>query len=84
MDSDVRGDVVALDRGGAALAPGAGQVQVVRRLAANMALADMFLRTMLDGSPGLTGDINSRRGLQRWGSARRILATDIADFRRLS
>ncbi len=43
MDTDVGGDVVTLDGGGSALAPGAGQVEVVGRLAANMALADMFL-----------------------------------------
>ena len=44
VDADVRGDVVALDGGGAALTPGAGQVEVVRGLATNVALADMFLR----------------------------------------
>ena len=43
VDSNVGGDVVTLDGGGSALAPGAGQVEVVGRLAANMALADMFL-----------------------------------------
>jgi hypothetical protein len=43
MDADVGGDVVALDSGGAALTPRAGQVEVVGRLAADMALADMFL-----------------------------------------
>lgn len=43
MDADVRGDVVALDSGGAAIAPLAGEVQVVGALAANMALADVVL-----------------------------------------
>ena len=43
VDSDVGGDVVALDGGGAALTPRAGQVEVVSRLAANMTLADVFL-----------------------------------------
>ena len=43
MDTDVGGDVVTLDGGGAALAPGAGQVEVVGGLAADMALADMLL-----------------------------------------
>lgn len=43
MDADVRGDVVALDRGGAALVPLAGEVQVVGALAANMLLADVLL-----------------------------------------
>ena len=44
MNSDVRGYVIALDGGGAALPPRAGQVEVVRRLAADMALANMFLQ----------------------------------------
>lgn len=43
MDSDMRGDVIALDRGGTALAPCAGEVEVISRLATNMALTDMFL-----------------------------------------
>ena len=43
VDSDVRGDVIALDRGRSTLAPLAGQVEIVRRLTTNMALADMFL-----------------------------------------
>jgi len=43
MDADVRGDVVALDRGSAALVPLAGEVQVVGALAANMLLADVLL-----------------------------------------
>ena len=43
MDSDVRSDVVALDGGGAAAAPLASQVQIVRRFATNMTLADVFL-----------------------------------------
>ena len=43
VDSDVRGDVVALDSCGAALTPGAGQVEVVSGLAADMSLADVFL-----------------------------------------
>ena len=43
MDTDVRGDVVTLDGAGAALAPSAGQVEIVSRLAADMALAHMLL-----------------------------------------
>jgi hypothetical protein len=39
----VRGDVVTLDGGGAAVAPLAGQVQVVCALATDMALADVVL-----------------------------------------
>lgn len=44
MDSDVGSNVVTLDRGGAALTPRAGEVEVVCRLATNMTLADVFLR----------------------------------------
>ncbi len=43
VDSDVGGDVVSLDRRGSALAPGAGEIEVVCRLTANMTFADMFL-----------------------------------------
>ena len=43
MDSDVRCDVVALDRGGAARIPLASEAQIVGALASNMALADMVL-----------------------------------------
>ena len=47
VDSDMGSDVVALDRGGSALAPCAGQVEVVGRLAADMALADVLLECLL-------------------------------------
>lgn len=43
VDSNVRGDVVALDCGGSALTPLTGQVEIISRLATNMAFADMFL-----------------------------------------
>ena len=43
MHANVGGDVVALDGGGVAVAPLASQVQVVGALAADMALADVFL-----------------------------------------
>lgn len=43
MNSDVGGDVVPLDRGGVTGAPCTGQVEIIRRLAAHMAFADMFL-----------------------------------------
>lgn len=46
VDSDVRGDVIALDSGGTALTPCAGEVEVVSRLATNMALTNMFLSTI--------------------------------------
>jgi len=43
VDSDVRGDVVALDGGGSALIPATGQVEVVGALASNVLLADVLL-----------------------------------------
>jgi len=43
VDSDVRSDVVTLNRGGTALAPGARQVEVVGGLATDMAFADVLL-----------------------------------------
>ena len=43
VNTDVRSDVVTLDRGGAAVTPLAGQVEVVGALAADMALTDMVL-----------------------------------------
>jgi hypothetical protein len=48
MHADVRGDMVTLDGGRVASAPLAGQVEVIRALAANMALADVFLVRILD------------------------------------
>jgi hypothetical protein len=43
MDANMGGDVIALDGGGVAVAPLAGQVQVVGALATDMALADVFV-----------------------------------------
>jgi hypothetical protein len=43
MNSDVRRNVVALDRGGAAGVPLAGQVQVIGALPPNMTFANMIL-----------------------------------------
>jgi len=43
MDSNVGGNVITLDGGGAALTPGAGEVEVVGGLATNMAFANVFL-----------------------------------------
>ena len=43
VNSHVRGDVIALDGSGAACAPSAGEIEVVCRLATDMALADMVL-----------------------------------------
>lgn len=44
VDADVRGDVVALDGRGAAVAPLALEVEVVCALAADMLVADVLLR----------------------------------------
>ena len=43
MDTDVRGDVVALDRRGTARVPLASQVEVVGALPANVPLTDVVL-----------------------------------------
>lgn len=48
MNTDVRGDVVPLDRGRAARVPLAGEIQVVRALPADVPLADMLLGNVLD------------------------------------
>jgi hypothetical protein len=45
VDSNVRGDVVALDGRGTAATPLTGQVEVVGRFATDVALANMFLMT---------------------------------------
>jgi hypothetical protein len=42
VDSDVRGDMITLDCGGAALVPAAGEVQVVGTLSSDMLLADVI------------------------------------------
>ncbi len=44
VHANVRCDVVALDRGGAAVAPLAGQIQVVGALTTNMALTNVILQ----------------------------------------
>lgn len=48
MDSNMRRDMITLDHRDGAVAPGAGQIQVVCALAANVSIADMVLqvRTM--------------------------------------
>jgi hypothetical protein len=43
VNANVRSDVITLDRSGAAVAPLAGQVQVVGALATDVALADVVL-----------------------------------------
>lgn len=48
VDSDVGGDVVALDGGGTARLPSTGQVEVVGALATNMLLANVLLNSLLE------------------------------------
>jgi hypothetical protein len=43
VHSDVRGDMIALDRGSSTIAPLTSQVEVVGRLPANMSFAYMLL-----------------------------------------
>lgn len=43
VDSNMGGDVVTFDGGGPTLTPGAGQIEIVGRLAADMAFADVLL-----------------------------------------
>jgi hypothetical protein len=43
MNTNVRGDVIALDSGGVALIPSTGEVEIVGALAANMTLTHMVL-----------------------------------------
>jgi hypothetical protein len=44
VNTDVRGDMVSLNCGGAAVAPLAGQVQVVGAFATNVTLTNVVLR----------------------------------------
>jgi hypothetical protein len=44
VHANVRSDVVALDRGGAAVTPLAGQIQVIGALTTNMAFTDVILQ----------------------------------------
>ena len=46
VNTDVRSDVVALDRGGATVTPLAGQIQIVGALAPNVTLADVVLEAV--------------------------------------
>lgn len=52
MNSDVRGDVITLDGGGATCTPLTGQVEVVGALATDMALADVVLGVLLASDGG--------------------------------
>ena len=93
MHADVRGDVITLDSGGTAVAPLAGEVQVVGALAANMTLADVILRGVSVSDLTAMRSGTKRQGHQRprsnlhkvaleSGSVRRSLATDRRGNRR--
>ena len=85
VDTYVRSDMISLDSRGAAASPLTGEIEVVGRLAANMALADMFLvmRLATRSGFGLVKGLGAlRRESRAWSSALRSLATDTASFRR--
>lgn len=83
VDSNVTRDVIALDSGGVALAPLAGQVEVVSRLASDMALADMFLCMVSRQSSDIYYIVvDSRRVLQVRRIAHHSLPTGIANSHR--
>lgn len=48
MDTNMRGDVIAFDGGGAAIAPLTGQVEIVGALAANVSFANVILDRQTD------------------------------------
>jgi hypothetical protein len=82
MYADVRGDVVALDGGGAALAPGAGKVEVVCGLATDMAFANVLLSILLACATNISDASCLHREPLATGSVRRSPAIDTAGFRR--
>jgi hypothetical protein len=53
MDSNMGGNVITFNCGGAALTPCAGEVEVVGRLATNMAFTNMFLMMVRYDAMGL-------------------------------
>ena len=61
MDADVRGDVVALDGGGAAGAPGTRQAEVVCALATNVDVAEMVLLGVFLSAPSPSVQLPARR-----------------------
>jgi len=54
VNTDVRGDMVTLDSGSMALAPGAGQVEVIRRFTADMALTNVLVESLWRGAVLIT------------------------------
>jgi hypothetical protein len=66
MDPDMRRDVVALDRRGAAGIPLAGQVQVVGALATNMLLADVLLERRRSASSFVLFPTWGEGGMPSW------------------
>ncbi len=87
VDANVRGNVIAFDCCCSATSPLAGQVEVVGRLATDMALADMVLISFVSGSIIIRLAAGKRfeglhRGSRAWSSVRRILATGTLDSHR--
>ena len=85
VDSDVRGDVVAFDSGGATGPPLAGQVEVICALTADVTLADMVLNfvsfccLIFEFVHAKYSRQYSRKGLQQWCIVHRNPAIDRPD-----
>ena len=83
VDTDMRGDMVALDGGGTTIAPLASQVKVVRTLATDMTLANMVLDEG-EISSIITGSsrwVHSRKAAPRSTLSLHSHSTDIAKSR---
>ena len=66
VDSDVRGDMVTFDGGSMAVTPLTGQVEIIGTLPSNMALTDVFLRTLVNAKVHFgRSKLNSRITFQR-------------------
>lgn len=83
VNTDVRGDVIALDGGGPTIAPLTGEVQIVCALATDVALADMILDENEVSSvvAGSSRRIHSRRAAPRLPLSLHSHSTDIATSR---
>lgn len=82
MNSDVRGDVVALDGCCSALTPCACQVEVVGRFSTDVSFTYVLLLSKVSYQKiEEEGDVDLRIEPLVFGIARRILAIDIVNFR---
>lgn len=87
VNTDVGGNVVALDGGGTAVNPSTGQVQIVGRLASDMALADVLIEGLgglaaLFALVPLTGEVVVARHWLARDLCRRIDRSWCGDWRR--